>query len=64
MKFIIDKSGMIIRCVWMLLDLSNEIRYKNMIVLVIRKRGDCDNYEIKKQSKKSDWPDFWNNKKK
>ena len=31
-------------------------------MLVIRKRGDCDNYERNKESKKSDWPDFWNKK--
>ena len=27
-KFIIDESDMIIRCVWIILNLSNEIRYE------------------------------------
>ena len=38
LKFIIDKKSMIIRCIWIIVDLSNEIGYKWMIVLIIRKR--------------------------
>ena len=33
-------------------------------MLVIRKECDCDNYKIWRQSKGSDWPDFWIIKKK
>ena len=46
MRLIIDKSSMIIRCIWIIVNLSNEIEYKLMMMLVIRKGNDCDNYQV------------------
>ena len=48
---------MMIKCVWIILDLSNGVEYKKIVMLVVRKRMWL--WWIMEWSKKSDRPDFW-----